>query len=113
MVKLFLKFSIQHITKINSLNLLSQNHLNFQPNLLFLKVGGSIAVWNISNLPLKKFPLILPLQSLYIYIYIYIYMKQIITRNNLFKESLGVILIVHLGTIYLVLLLKYTYILKK
>ena len=40
-------------------------------------------------------------------------MKQIITRNNLFKESLGVILIVHLGTIYLVLLLKYTYILKK
>ena len=89
MVKLFLKFSIQHITKINSLNLLSRNRLNFQPNLLFLKVGGSITVWNISNLPLKKFPLIRPIQSLYIYIYIY--MKQIITRNNLFKESLGVI----------------------
>ena len=87
MVKLFLKFSIQHITKINSLNLLSRNRLNFQPNFLFLKVGGSIAVWNISNLPLKKFPLIRPIQSLYIYIY----MKQIITRNNLFKESLGVI----------------------
>ena len=68
MVKLFLKFSIQHITKINSLNLLSRNRLNFQPNLLFLKVGGSMAVWNISNLAIEKISLNSP-YPIFLYIY--------------------------------------------